>query len=104
MKRRNPRIEFEVEGHRWSMIVDRNTGHCTMRQHGKRMTYQITPTRLVELAVGQKVMPFAEKVERRPERHQTDWEKAANLAVSIAGLSYLQTSGHIPQPVQYTFA
>lgn len=101
MKRRNPRIGFEYEGHRWSMVIDRETGVATLRQHSKHAKYIVHPGRIVELAVGQRTMPFADANMPKPKHVPTDWEKIS-MAKHPVGAALLQATGHLP--VQTTFA
>ena len=73
----------------------------TLRQHGKHRTFSVPASRIVEFAVGQKVMPFAEQIQPAPKRVSSEWETSA-MAKHPVGNALLQATGHIP--VQTTFA
>lgn len=100
MNHRNPKIGIQADGRRWTMVIDRVTGVITLRSLNSRKVHTVTPERLIELAVGQQVMPIAKPVTRAPEHVETAWEVKERLRAQIAAKR--QTAAQ-PQPVQADF-
>lgn len=91
----NAKIPITVDGQKWTLTVDRKTGSIKVRKFKHRVVYEVTPSRLVELAIGQKVMPFAHDVTKRPGVQE--------FADHPVGKALLEAVG-VPSRVQTEFA
>lgn len=106
----NAIIPITVDGAKWTLTVDRKTGSIKVRKFKHRVVYEVTPSRLVELAIGQKVMPFAHEVTVAPQQKVNDYTQRHidlinGLSSHPAGKALLEATGHVaPTHVQTSFA
>lgn len=91
----NAKIPITVDGQKWTMVVDRKTGIVKLRKFKHRLIYEVHPSRLIELAMGQKIMPFAHEVTKRPG--------VQAFADHPVGKALLEAVG-VPSHVQTEFA